>query len=97
MTLKPYKDLLAMGKEKLQEMMALPRAMEMKSKAQHEISKLDVKMAEMEGKISDIAATYPVDFDKLIAAQDELALATRRRGQLVEIVGQMFPDQAAQS
>lgn len=92
MKLNAYQQLLKMGKEKVQEMLAIPRAAEMKFKALHEISKLDVKLAEQEGKINDIASTYPIDFDKLIAAQDELALAERRKVQLNAIIADMFPE-----
>lgn len=91
MALTPYERLLKMGKEKAQELLAKPRAIEMKHKAQHEISKLDVSIAEQESKISTIASEYPIDFDKLIKAQDELALAERRKKQLQNIVQEMFP------
>lgn len=95
MKLNAYQELLKMGKEKVQELLAIPRSAEMKQKALHEISKLDVSMAEQEGKISDIASTYPIDFDKLIKAQDDLALSGRRKAQLQEIVRQMFPEKGA--
>jgi hypothetical protein len=91
MKLTPYVKLLKMGKEKVQELLALPRSIEMKHKARHEISKLDVRIAEQENKIQDIGAEYPIDFDKLITAQDELALAERRKKQLAKIVAEMFP------
>lgn len=91
MAMTPYEKLLKMGKEKVQELLAKPRAIEMKHKAQHEVSKLDVKIAEQENKIQDIASEYPINFDKLIAAHDELALAGRRKGQLEKIIAEMFP------
>jgi hypothetical protein len=91
MSMTPYAKLLKMGKEKVQEVLAVPRSMEMKHKAQHEISKLDVRIAEQDNKIQEIGSEYPIDFDKLIKAQDELALAQRRKKQLQKIVAEMFP------
>lgn len=91
MSMTPYAKLLKMGKEKVQEVLAAPRAMEMKHKAQHEISKLDVRIAEQDNKIQEVGSEYPIDFDKLIKAQDELALAQRRKKQLQKIVVEMFP------
>lgn len=91
MKMTPYEKLLKIGKEKVQELLAKPRSLEMKHKAQHEISKLDVRIAEQENKIQEVASEYPIDFDKLIKTQDELAFAQRRKGQLEKIVAEMFP------
>lgn len=91
MKMTPYEKLLKLGKEKVQELLAKPRAIEMKSKAEHEVSKLDVKCAELENKLQDIGAEYPIDFDKLIKTQDELALTQRRKTQLRKIIVEMFP------
>ena len=89
--LTPYAKLLKLGKEKTQELLAPARAIEQKHKAQHEISKLDVSIVELETKITEAASEYPIDFNKLIKAQDELALATRRKKQFESIVAEMFP------
>jgi len=91
MKLTPYQKLLKMTKEAKDTVLAIPRAAEMKLKAQHEISKLDVSIAEQEGKIQELTSVYPLDFDKLIKAQDELALSERRKRQLEDIVKDMFP------
>jgi|SRR5579859_797190 len=87
----PYAKLLKMGKEKVQEALAPVRAGEMKHKALHEISKLDVNIVEFQSKINEAASEYPINFDKIIKAQDELALAGRRKKQLETIVAEMFP------
>lgn len=91
MKLTPYQKLLKMGKEKVGELLSVPRSAEMKSKANHEISTLDVKIAEQHNKIEELASVYPIDFNKLIQTMDDLALAERRKGQLTKIVNEMFP------
>ena len=91
MKLIPYRDLLKAGKEGVQELLAAPRSLEMRKKAELEVSKLDVRMAEKENEIQEIASEYPIDFNKLIAAQDDLALSKRRKKQLETIVEEMFP------
>ena len=91
MKMTPYAKLLKMGKEKVKELLATPRSIEMKHKAAHEVSKLDVKIAERENEIQEIGSEYPIDFDKLIRAQDDLALTKRRKKQLETIIVEMFP------
>lgn len=86
-----YAKLLKLGKERAQELLAPARALEQKHKAQHEISKLDVAIVELDTKITEAASEYPIDFNKLIKAQDELALAERRKIQFQKIVAEMFP------
>lgn len=91
MKLTPYEKVLKFGKEKVQEMLAGPRSAEMRSKAANEIATLDVKIAEKENSIASITSEYPLDFNKLIAAQDEHALLGRRKSQLEKIVKELFP------
>lgn len=92
MKLNSYAKVLKMGPEEAAKSMAGPRAAEMKQKALHEISKLDVKIAEQESRIQHISAQYPISFDSLLEAQDTLALSERRKRQLTEAVRQLFPE-----
>lgn len=87
-----YKKLLGMGKEALEKAKAIPRAAEMKMKALHEMSKIDVEIADQEAKIADASAEYPVDFLKLIRAIDDKAILERRKRMYGEIIVEMFPD-----
>jgi hypothetical protein len=91
MKLNAYEKMLRMGKEKVGELLAKPRAIEMRHKANHEISSLDVKIAEQQNNIEEIGSVYPIDFNKLIHAMDALGLAERRKAQLQKIVAEMFP------
>lgn len=92
MELMKYKDILILAKEKINEAMAPLRTREMRKKAELECCKLDSKIAEEEQKIQQCASEYPVDFDKLIDAIDDLELVKRRKDQFQKIIHQMFGD-----
>lgn len=91
MKLTVYEKVLTFAKEKIQEAMAPVRAREMKKKAELEMAKIDGRMIEQEGKIQEMASTYPIDYDRMIGAIDELALLERRKKQFARIVEEMFP------
>jgi hypothetical protein len=92
MALIKYKDVLLLCKEKVKEAMAPLRAREMKKKAELEICKLDSTIAEKEQKIQEFASEYPINFDKMIDAIDELELINRRKEQFEKIIEEMFGD-----
>ncbi len=90
MKLTPYKKILKYSKEKIQESLAPIRAAQAKSQAQLEVHKLDERIATKEQEIAEICAEHPLNFDKLIAAQDELALNERRKKQFERIIKELF-------
>lgn len=90
MALIKYKEILTLAKDKVKEMMAPLRAMEMKKKAELEVAKIEGFLAEKEQKIQEFASTYPIDFDKLIEAIDDLELTKRRKEQFLKIIDEMF-------
>ena len=90
MALIKYKELLVLAKDKVKEVMAPLRVKEMKKKAELEACKLDSTIAEKEQRIQEYASSYPVDFDKLIDAIDDLELVKRRKSQFDKIIGEMF-------
>jgi len=92
MKLTAYEKVLTFAKEKIQEAMAPVRAREMRKKAELEMAKIEGKMIEQEAKVQELSSAYPIDFDKMIAAIDELALLERRKKQFDKIIGEMFPD-----
>jgi hypothetical protein len=83
---------LLLCKEKVKEAMAPLCAREMKKKAELEICKLDSTIAEKEQKIQEFASEYPINFDKMIDAIDELELINRRKEQFEKIIEEMFGD-----
>lgn len=92
MSLLKYKDVLSLAKEKIQEVMAPLRAKEMKKKAELEVAKLEGFLAEKEQEIQELASQYPIDFDKLLAALDDLGLTNRRKQQFQDILKEMFDE-----
>lgn len=92
MKLKPYKEILAMAKDKVDETLAPARANRAKKQAELEIAKMEEKMASQETKIFELCADKEIDFDKIIEAQDSYALMERRIKQFEKIIKEMFPD-----
>jgi hypothetical protein len=90
MSLMKYKDVLVLAKEKVKEAIAPLRANEMKKKAELELCKIESEIAEKEQKIQECASVYPVNFDRLIDAIDELDLIKRRKEQFEQIIEEMF-------
>ena len=92
MSLTPYKTLLAMSKEQLDGALANSRANTAKQKAILEMAKIDEALATNEGKINELCSAKDLNFDAIIDALDEQALATRRKSQFATIVAEMFPE-----
>ena len=93
MALLKYKDILTFAKEKINEAMAPLRSREMRKKAELEACKLDSTIADKEQKIQEYTSEYPINFDKLIDAIDELELVKRRKEQFEKIIEEMFGDE----
>ena len=92
MALMKYRKILTLAKEKVTEAMAPLRAREMRKKAELEACKLDSTIAEKEQKIQEYASEYPINFDRLIDAIDDLELTNRRKEQFDKIINEMFGD-----
>lgn len=90
MKLIPYKKILKMGKEKIQDALAPIRANQAKKQGELEIAKLEEVIATQESKIQEICSEHPLDFNNLIEAQDRLALNERRKKQLEKIIKELF-------
>lgn len=93
MSLMKYKDVLALCKEKINEAKAPFRAREMSKKAELEVCKLESVIADREQKIQELSSEYPIKFDKLIDAIDELELTVRRKEQFERILKEMFGEE----
>lgn len=87
-----YKDVLVLCKEKVKEAIAPLRAKEMKKKAELEMCKLDSTIAEKEQAIQELACQYPLNFDAIIEALDDLELTKRRKDQFEDIINEMFAE-----
>ena len=70
----------------------MPRQSEAVIKAELEVCKIDSLIAEKEQKIQEYASEYPINFDKLIDAIDDLELVSRRKEQFEKIIEEMFSE-----
>ncbi len=93
MSLMKYKDILVLCKEKINEAKAPLRAREMRKKAELEVCKLESVLADREQKINELSSEYPVKFDALLDAIDELELTQRRKEQFERVIAEMFGDE----
>jgi two-component sensor histidine kinase len=89
--LTPYTKLLKMGREAVDSALAPIRANSAKKKAEHEMAKLEERIATMESEIHTKCSEKELDFDSIINSLDEIALAERRKAQFERIIGEMFP------
>jgi hypothetical protein len=90
MKLPKYKEVLAMGKEKVNKTLAPIKAARAEKQAELEMAKLDEKIATQEAAIHEECCSNRVDFSKIIDMQDTLALAERRKKQYQKILDEMF-------
>ncbi len=89
---KPYAELLAMTKEKLDSALAPIRARGAKAKANLELSKIEEQMIDLETKINNACAEKELDFDKIIKTIDAYDLLERRQKQVKKLVEELFPE-----
>lgn len=92
MKLKPYAELIAMTKDAVNEMLAPIRAAKVQKKAEMKMLDLDIKLANLEQEVNELCTKEDIDFDRVIAKQNEHALAEREKKQLATIIAQLFPE-----
>jgi len=90
--LAPYKDILKMAKEAIDDALAPVRANRAKKQAELEIAKLEERIASQEAKVQEVCSEREINFDKLINTLDDLALLERRKKQFGKILVEMFPE-----
>lgn len=91
MKLKPFKELIALSKEKLDEAMAPIRARQVKSQAELEMAKLDAEILTLESEIQEMCAQKEIKFPALLDKLDKAALLERRKKQYENVLKQLFP------
>lgn len=85
-----YAQMIKLGKEKAAEFLAPLRAKEMKKEAELIICKIESDLASMEQCIEEECSKYPIDFDKVVDAIDEMKLTVMRKETLEKIVADRF-------
>ena len=91
MKLKPFRELIAMSKEKLDEAMAPIRARQVKSQAELEMAKLDAEILTHEGQVQEMCTQKEINFPNLLDKLDKIALLERRKKQYGDVLRQLFP------
>lgn len=91
MELKPYKEMIKLSKDKLNEVMAPARAKVMEHKAHMEKAKIEENILDLKAKIQEIVISKDIDFPKLLDTLDEIALLKRRMDDYDKVVDQLFP------
>lgn len=91
LNLKPYSELLTMGKEALEASLAPKRAKSQHKKAELELAKLDESCATLEQRITEACSSKELNFDQVLNLMDELDLSDRKRKQLATLLEQLFP------
>ena len=91
MKLKPFKEMVALSKEKIDEAMAPIRARQVQAKAALEKSKLEADILGLEGQIQELCVLKDLPFDQLLDKLDEMGLLQRRAEQYDEVLEQLFP------
>ena len=89
--IKPFKELVAMTKEKLDEAMVPLRVRAARAKADGEIVKLEEKLLGLETKMKEACAKKELDFNAIGDLMDDYDIAERRLSQIKDLVAALFP------
>lgn len=89
---KPFVEVIAMTKEKLDEALAPIRARSARAKADMASAKLEETMVTLEREIHEACASKDIDFDKIISLIDRYELTERKAGQIGTLIGDLFPE-----
>lgn len=93
MKLKPFKEIIAMSKEKLNEALAPIRARKVKTQAEMKKSEIDEKIVVLESEIQEMCSINEINFDNLFEKLDKIALLERRKKQYDKVLGELFPEE----
>jgi hypothetical protein len=91
MKLRPYKELIALSKEKLDEALAPIRARRFKAQSELEKSKLETEQLEKETKVQEMLTNKEPSLPSILDCLDDIALLERKREQYDDLLGQLFP------
>lgn len=91
MELKPFKELISLSKEKLDEAMAPIRARQVRSKAELEMAKLEAEILNGETAVQEFFTNKDVNFPNLMDKLDDIAMLERRKKQYEVVLSQLFP------
>lgn len=90
--IKPFKELVALTKEKLDEALIPLRVRAAKAKAESETIKLEEKLISLETQINTQCAQKELYFTAIADLMDEYDLTSRRLVQIKELISSLFPE-----
>lgn len=90
--IKPFKDLVALTKEKLDEALVPLRVRAAKAKAEGEVIKLEETLISLETKINEACAKKELDFNSIGDLMDDYDITERRLTQIKGLVEALFPE-----
>jgi hypothetical protein len=88
---KPFVEVVALSKEKLDEALAPIRARSAKAKAEMAQAKLEEEMVTLEREIHELCASKDINFDSIIGKIDRYELTERKCQQIDGLIGELFP------
>lgn len=91
---KPFVEVIAMTKEKLDEALAPIRARSARAKAEMSTAQLEEKMVTLERSIHEQCASKDINFDVVIANIDQYDLTERKLKQIKQLIADLFPEVA---
>ncbi len=91
MKLKPFKEIIGMSKEKLNEALAPIRARKVKTQAEMKKAEIDEKIVVLESDVQEMCSVKDIDFDSLFNKLDKIALLERRKKQYDKVLSELFP------
>lgn len=91
--LEPYKKLVAMSKEKVDEALAPIRAKQVQSTANLKRLELESKMITLNGEIQELCTKKTVDWDVVVEKVQEIKLLQLDYDTFDEILDQLFPEE----
>lgn len=92
--IRPFKELIAMTKEKLEESMIPLRVRAAKAKAEGIQVELETKQLDLESRINAACAEKDINFTRIADMMDEYELNERRLTQINNLVMQLFPSES---
>lgn len=92
MKLKPFREVIAMSKEKLDEALAPIRAKQVKMQAELKMAELDEQVVSLEAQTQELCAQKQIDFERLLGLMDKADLIERRRKQYRKVLEELFPE-----
>ncbi len=89
--IKPFKQLLTMTKQMVEEAMIPLRVRAAKAKADSKIIQLEEAMLGLESEINLLCAEKELDFDKIATKMDAYEMTDRRKSQVQKLIDSLFP------